>query len=197
MADNPFIQRRALGTEGYRPREVEVWGGGPQIIAGAVDIQPPHVEIERRRGVEGTPGETEGTGAFFRLLQKEVVGGIATFLQGGQVTGGDGNIFVDDIEVVDKDGDATSPDGHSLWLKIDGTAITADGVLMPGFNVAAALTEVNAPASIPDNIIPTAAAPDGTRYVLLGSWFDDTFVPSMPGNVQINHCPGSLSITRF
>lgn len=57
MADNPFIQRRALGTEGYRPREVEVWGGGPQIIAGAVDIQPPHVEIERRRGVESPPVE--------------------------------------------------------------------------------------------------------------------------------------------
>lgn len=193
---NPFIPPRNLPLPQERMTIIPATRGGLDIDAGATPYTPPFVEAEGGPEPEQEPN-SGASGAFFELIQKEVTGGTATFLQGGQATGGDGNILVDDTEVVDKDGAATSPDGHSLWLKITGTAITADGVLMPGFDVDTALTEAKAAESIPDNIIPTAADPDGTRYVLLGTWADGAFIPSSPGNVQINHCPGSLSITRF
>jgi len=50
--------------------------------------------------------------------------------------------------------------------------------------------------TVPDNVIPTIAAPTGKIYILLGHYFNNLFNPVGCGNFTISHCPGSISAAR-
>lgn len=114
-------------------------------------------------------------------------------LTGGTVTGGDTNVTIPDIDL----GTIATPpaDGTHFWIKVDGDAVVEDDVLLPGFNLSTAV--VSSGASVPTaNVIPTASAEAGTLYISLGSWSGGVFIPAGCGNIQVNHCPGSLTFSR-
>ena len=113
-------------------------------------------------------------------------------LTGGTVTGGSGNVVVGDINL----GTISSPpaNGTFHWLVCSGTAVVEDDVLLPGFTLST--VTVASGTSIPSNTIPTAAAPAGVLRISLGSWSNGVFVPAGCGNIQVSHCPGTLSYSR-
>ena len=113
-------------------------------------------------------------------------------LQGGVVQGGSGSITIEDTTI----GSVGSPpaDGTQVWIEVSYTATTDDDVLLPGGDVTAG--SIATGTSVPANDMPTAAAPTGTLYVPLGDFFNDTFRPAGCGNLQIAHCPGSLTYLR-
>ena len=128
------------------------------------------------------------TGPFCRVFKSEG----NWYLTGGQVSCGEGNETIADI---DFGSIATPPtDGTHFWLAISFTATVEDDVLLPGGDVTAAT--VASGTTIPDNTIPTASVPAGTIHVSLGSWTGEVFVPAGCGNIQIAHCPGSLTYSR-
>jgi hypothetical protein len=130
----------------------------------------------------------EQSGPFCRVFQDAG----AWYLTGGTVTGGTGNVTVPDIDLGDV-GDEPA-NGTHFWLVCSGDAVTEDDVLLAGFNLATAT--VGSGASLPSNTIPTALAPAGVLHVSLGSWSAGKFVPAPCGNLQISHCPGTLSYER-
>jgi hypothetical protein len=113
-------------------------------------------------------------------------------LTGGTVTGGTGNVTVPDIDLGDVGSEPA--DGTFFWLVCSGDAVTEDDVLLAGFDLATAT--VGSGTSLPSNTIPTALAPAGVLHVSLGSWSAGKFVPAGCGNLQISHCPGTLSYAR-
>jgi hypothetical protein len=156
-----------------------------------VTIYGPRVR-EPQKTIEMPSGKTqpaaEQSGPFCRVFQSEG----AWMLTGGTVTGGTGNVTVPDIDLGDVGSEPA--DGTFFWLVCSGDAITEDDVLLPGFDLATAT--VGSGTSLPSNTIPTAAAPAGVLHVSLGSWSAGKFVPAGCGNLQISHCPGTLSYSR-
>jgi len=162
------------------------------LLAWARSVNRTLAELRDRRiaGVIARPvGGGGGTdGPFCRVYQEEG----AWMLTGGTVTGGEGNETVPDIDLGDV-GDEPAGGTH-FWLECSGDAITEDDVLLPGFDLTTAT--VGSGASLPSNTIPTAAAPAGVLHVSLGSWSAGKFIPAGCGNLQISHCPGTLSYAR-
>ena len=111
------------------------------------------------------------------------------YLVGGVVSGGTGNIDIDDYNLATIGSEPA--DGTYVWLEVDFTAYVEDGVLLPGGDVTSVITGEG--TTLPDNVIPTAAAPDGMLVVPLGLWSNGSFVASDCGNIQVSHCPGSLT----
>jgi hypothetical protein len=142
-------------------------------------------KIEQRGGMPGGGGTD---GPFCRVFQSEGV----WYLTGGTVTGGTGNVTVPDIDLGDVGSEPA--DGTFFWLVCSGDAVTEDDVLLAGFDLATAT--VGSGTSLPSNTIPTAVAPAGVLHVSLGSWSAGKFVPAGCGNLQISHCPGTLSYAR-
>jgi hypothetical protein len=130
------------------------------------------------------------TGPFCRVFQSEGV----WYLTGGTVTGGDTNVEIDDIDLGDV-GDEPA-NGTWFWIEANGDAPVEDGVLLPGFDLSTAT--VGSGAVFPGtNTLPTAAAASGEIHISLGSWSGGVFIPSACGNIQITHCPGTLSHVRL
>jgi hypothetical protein len=113
-------------------------------------------------------------------------------LRGGTVMGGEGTVTVDD-ETIGTVGSEPA-DGTHVWLEIGFTATVEDDVLLPGGDVTTAT--IGSGTTVPSNTVPTASSPTGTLYVDLGDWLNGAFRPAGCGNLQIFHCPGSLSYTR-
>ena len=135
-----------------------------------------------------TEEEDTGTGPFCKVYKDET----HWKLTGGTVTGGSGNVIVADITL----GSISSvpANGTYSWLVCSGNAVAEDGVLLPGFTLSTAT--VASGTSIPSNTMPTAASTSGVLRISLGSWSNGAFVPAGCGNIQIFHCPGTLSHVR-
>ena len=147
----------------------------------------------RDRKIEGTGAKKAGgtavtEGPFCKVYKDDP----NWKLTGGSVIGGSGNIAVPDNNL----GTISSPpaDGTFYWLVCSGTAVVEDSVLLPGFTLST--VTVASGTSIPSNTIPTAAAPSGVLRISLGSWSNGKFIPAGCGNIQIFHCPGTLSYAR-
>jgi hypothetical protein len=113
-------------------------------------------------------------------------------LLGGTVTGGSGNITVPDLSLATVGEEPV--DGTHHWLEVSITAIVEDDVLLPGGDVTAATD--GSGTTLPDNTIPTYSSAAGTLYISLGSWALGKFTPAGCGNIQVSHCPGSLTYSR-
>lgn len=115
------------------------------------------------------------------------------YLRGGSVSGGTGNEIVADIDL----GPVATPpaNGNREWLEVDFTATVEDGVLFPGGDVTGVTVGAGG-TTLPANVVPTAADSDGMRVVDLGVWSDGRFLPVACGNIQVWHCPGSLTVSR-
>jgi hypothetical protein len=135
-----------------------------------------------------SPTVSAATGPFCRVFQDAG----AWMLTGGTVTGGEGNVTVPDIDLGDVGSEPA--DGTFFWLICSGDAVTEDDVLLAGFDLATAT--VGSGTSLPSNTIPTALAPAGVLHVSIGSWSTGKFIPAGCGNLQISHCPGTLSYAR-
>jgi hypothetical protein len=137
---------------------------------------------------KGKGGGTITQGPFCKVYQDDP----NWKLTGGSVIGGSGNVAVADNNL----GTISSPpaNGTFYWLVCSGTAVVEDSVLLPGFTLST--VTVASGSSIPSNTIPTAAAPAGVLRISLGSWSNGVFVPAGCGNIQIFHCPGTLSYSR-
>jgi len=113
------------------------------------------------------------------------------FLRGGIVSGGTGNITVDDFNL----GTDPMEDGLRFWVKVSFTALVDSGVLLIGGNVTAA--EIDFGDSLPDNDPCTKDAPAGTYYVDLGDWQNQIFRPSSCGNItSFTQCKGTPGWAR-
>jgi hypothetical protein len=113
-------------------------------------------------------------------------------LLGGTVTCGAGTETIADITI----GTIASPpaDGTFYWLACDVDANEEDDVLLPGGTLTAAAT--GSGTSLPSDIIPEVGAIEGTIHISLGEWMNGKFIPAGCGNLQISHCPGSLTFMR-
>jgi hypothetical protein len=118
------------------------------------------------------------------------------YLLGGVVTGGSGNITVPDLElaIITSGVEWAPDDGTHHWLRVSFTAYAVDDVLFAGGDVTA-VTDGSG-KTVPDNTIPTYDKPEGVLYISLGSWLNGLFNPAACGNIQVNHCTGSLGHTR-
>jgi hypothetical protein len=142
------------------------------------------VSFLKRRG----GGVSGFRSAFCRVYQS----GTDWMLLGGTVTGGAGN---ETIAAVTLGTVGTEPaDGIFQWIAASVTGLVEDAVLLPGGDLTAAVP--GSGASLPANTIPTASSPAGTLYISLGSWLGGKFIPAACGNIQVAHCPGTLSNYR-
>lgn len=133
-------------------------------------------------------------GAFYGQYVEPTSGD--TFLQGGTVSGGTGNKTKDDIKIIDSGtGDPVHAAGQHMYIEATGNGVTADGVLLPGWNLSTAT--IGYGATVPDNTLPTASSANSKKcYVDLGVFTADAFLPAQAGNVQISFCPGSYTVSR-
>lgn len=136
-----------------------------------------------------TPPADPGTPCSFGYVYKREG---HTFLQGGQVFGGTGNFVIEEIDLGET---ADLSESGYLYLTAHYTALTVDGVLLPGGNLTSANIVLEA-SSIPSNSIPTASSPNGQVHVQLGVYTENGFFPAGCGNIGISHCPGSLVPSR-
>ena len=163
----------------------------PPRYGPSVDEPQKTIEINRRQANAATSSQT---GAFYGLI---VVEGV-TYLQGGTCTGGDGTKTFADIEVIAADGTPAKASGWVMYIEATGNGITANDVLLPGWNLTPASTSIAYDASsVPSNTLPTGTSATGKKcYVRLGSFTDTGFSPDAIGNVQITFCPGAYNVTR-
>jgi hypothetical protein len=114
-------------------------------------------------------------------------------LLGGTVTSGGGTETIANITIGTLD---TPPaNGTFYWLACDVDANEEDDVLLPGGTLTAAAT--GSGTSLPGNTIPEVGAIEGTIHISLGEWMNGKFIPAGCGNLQISHCPGTLSANRY
>ena len=131
---------------------------------------------------------TGATGPFCNVYQTET----QWKLLGGTVTGGGGTETIDAITI----GNIETPpaDGTFYWLVCNMTANEEDGVLLPGGDLTYVTT--GSGNSVPDNDMPEIGSLSGQLNISLGEWMGDVFIPAGCGNIQIFHCPGTLSYSR-
>lgn len=157
---------------------------------GLAETQTPQGRILSLENIGIAGGAAAGGGAFCNIYELEG----QWMLTGGTVTGGEGNETIPDIDLGEIG--AEPDDGTHFWLVCTGTAPTEDDVLLPGIDLTSA--SVASGASFPGtNTLPTVAAPSGTLHISLGSWSGGAFIPSGCGNIQLTHCPGTLSHMRL
>lgn len=134
------------------------------------------------------PEEAGATGPFCNVYQTET----EWKLLGGTVTGGGGTETIDAITI----GNIETPpaDGTFYWLVCNMTANEEDGVLLPGGNLTSATT--GSGSSVPDNNMPEIGSLSGQLNISLGEWMGGVFTPAGCGNIQIFHCPATLSYSR-
>ena len=165
--------RRELWAPRYGPRK---------------DNNEPIVEITPRP-VEG--GEATSTCGFGSIYREDG----DWYLRGGVVSAGPDNHEIDDQTF------SVGTDlEHYLWLSMDITANTADGVLLPGIESSVAPTlPIPNGAAYPSSGIPTAAAPTKTIIIPLGLLTIEDGVPSYRHDgecspITVSHCPGQIGI---
>lgn len=140
----------------------------------------------------GTGGGGGTAGAFLTIY---VAADGHTYLQGGSVTGGTGVETAADIKIIDSGTGPTQTAGTHMYVIATGDGITADGVLLPGWNLTNA--SVGYASTVPDNTLPTASSSTGKLcHIDLGVFTSTGFLPAGAGNIQISHCLGSYSVSR-
>lgn len=120
-------------------------------------------------------------------------------IRGGVVYAGDKVWNVPDKDLnLDADGE------YKVWLSVGVTANTDDDneVLLPGLETSEepAWNQGDFSGNYPDVGIPDADDPSGLAIIALGKLTidsgDASFDPDECGSIIVDHCPGSLSITR-
>lgn len=114
-------------------------------------------------------------------------------LLGGTVTCGAGTETIADIAI----GTIASPpaDGTFYWLACNVSANEEDDVLLPGGELTA--VTIASGNTLPNNTIPEVGSLSGQVHISLGQWMNEKFIPAGCGNIQISHCPGTLSAIRY
>jgi hypothetical protein len=113
-------------------------------------------------------------------------------LLGGTVSGGDKTETIADITIGNVGSEPN--DGTFYWVAIAFKANVEDDVLLSGGDIQGVLIEDG--TTVRDNQTPTVAQPSGRLYISLGEWMGAKFIPAGCGNIQVNHCVGSISYSR-
>ena len=159
------------------------------LIGWARGVNRALVEL-RDRKIEGMIAQKKASisGPFCKVYQD----GENWKLLGGTVTCGAGTETIADITI----GTIATPpaDGTFYWLACVVDANEEDDVLLPG----GTLTDVTVDSgeTLPGNTIPVVGAIEGTIHISLGEWMNGKFITAGCGNIQISHCPGSLTYQR-
>lgn len=173
-------------------RLVEAWTDrrteSPPLSRKAVPTYGPSVDepqetIQIRNPRTATASATSLAGAFCATYIDDG----DTFIVGGNVSGGNGGSKeMDDYNV-------TGPTSGVLYVKVNVTAETADGVLLPGLEVNPASTSYTTTGGSNDSL--TAASPTGDFYVEIGRWAPDgTYIPTRCGHIFAGGCPGNYQV---
>jgi hypothetical protein len=191
---------RATLNENQRVRETRnapvlqaVLSRATTTIAGApISLSSP---VTKMRG-DVLGGGTAGGGAFNTIFVETVDPNAGdTYLLGGQVLGGTGSFIIPDIKIIDDESGVLRADGIRMTLKVTGTGVAADGVLLAGFTVTAANIIYTTPTSV---TVPTAGSLSGKFcFIDLGVFTPTGFQPTSVGHVNVSFCPSSYNITRF
>lgn len=140
----------------------------------------------------GGSSSSPPVGAFFGMITEEGV----RYLQGGTVTAGSGSDTAVNIAFTNALGVPLQTPGTHMYAEVTGSGITADGVLLPGYNLTS--ISVGYGAEVPSNTLPLAAGATGKKcYVDLGVFTETSFLPAGSGNIQISYCPGSYTVSRY
>lgn len=87
-----------------------------------------------------------------------------------------------------------------LWLQIDIVANIEEGLLLPGIASSTAPTWETG-STYPSQTIPEAPGAEGTAIIPVGRIIVEGGVPiiisQLCGNVQVTHCPGTLSAAPY
>jgi hypothetical protein len=172
---------------------------GTDAIADSRVFNKTRVEIEARRLVDAAAGTGGTEGAFFTMrvvadaVDPDDNGDI--YLQGGMVSGGTGNIVIDEIKLYDAFTDTwVGSDGDTLIITVTGNGQETSGILDPIYNVTAAAATIG---TVGSNTLPAAGSVSGkTCYILLGTYLEAGFAPSSVGNIMIGFCWGNYTISR-
>lgn len=157
----------------------------------------PGVGYLLKRGLGGTALEIRGVSKGQQAVSngpfcKVYVDAPIWRLLGGTITGGIGTETLSSIGLATVGAEPANGTFH--WLIANVTATVEDDVLLPGCDLTSVSTDSG--ATVPNNTIPTASSPTGILNVSLGEWMGGKFIPAGCGNLQISHCPGSLSVSR-
>lgn len=139
------------------------------------------------------------TAGAFLTLYEDANG--HTWLQGGQVTGGNGgSVSITNIKVVDATNGpvfdtVTQTAGNHLYIKANCTATVANGQMLPGVLLNSAETTTTAGT----NHSFTVVSPDetGDMWYSIGVWTESNFLPSGVGNLHVSGCIGNFSFSRI
>ena len=113
-------------------------------------------------------------------------------LLGGTVSGGDKTETIADITIGNLGSEPD--DGTFYWIAVAFKANVEDDVLLSGGDIQGVLIEDG--PTVRDNRTPTVDQPSGRLYISIGEWLGAKFIPAGCGNIQVNHCVGSLSYSR-
>ena len=121
---------------------------------------------------------------------------LKTGIQGGVVYAGD---KVWDVEP--KALTLTATGTYKVWLEVNVTANVEDEVLLPGIKTSTEPAWKQSGDSYPTQTMPTAPSGTGKAIIALGTLTlkdgKANFVKTGCGVVRIDHCPGTLTHTRF
>lgn len=191
MADNSQLDLPGKFKPGMR-----YWMKGETLIKWQENIKKDRViagpGIEENQTPQGriwtAGGGVPASGPFCTVFKA----GADWKLRGGVVSGGSTNETISDITIGTVG--AVPADGTFYWLECEFTALSEEGILLPGGDLGT-VTEGNG-SSLPDNVIPTGPSPSGSIVIPLGQWLGGGFAPSGCGDISITHCPGTLAYSR-
>lgn len=172
----------------------------PRLRMTAMDMGYKYTETKIDFPDRGGNGDqtTDTGGAFYGMRTVSSgpnVGDI--YLQGGMVSGGTGNDEISEFKLYDAGSKTwTGSPGSTLIITASGTGQATNGILDPIWNLDTATLSKTSAGS---NSLPTATSAGSGKicYILIGSYFDGGFSPSGAGNININFCWGSYSISRI
>ena len=177
-------------AELFRPRASESFSQTPVQPAGVGNV---HGTGSSMKNELPSGGGGPQTGAFYGMY---VNGDGDTMLQGGTCTGGDGTETFIDIKVIDASTGPIQSAGYVMYIEATGNGVTANNVLLPGWNQTDASIAYDA-SVVPNDTLPIGSSATGkTCHIRIGSFTETGFQPDNFGNIHISFCPGSYSISR-
>jgi hypothetical protein len=175
------------------PDEPDSGGGKYWVLIGAVPRSGP---VDQKVSSDVCWGGSS-IAANYAFSRTYTDGSGNLMMQGGMVTGGTRTHVLADKLLLASGGTAPA-DGKMVVMHIGLTAITDDGVVLPGCTLDSDPPTIAVNIStMPSNGIPDDSDPGGDLYVYLGYWRGGTFYPANAGgNITVVHWLGSLTAYR-
>lgn len=140
-------------------------------------------------------GDAVSYGAFYTMRVVEAAGDATgdIYLQGGMVSGSEGNVSVAEIKLYDAGTDTwQGSSGNHIILSVTGDGQATSGILDPVYKVTAVSHSIT--SSVGANTLPAVGSLTGKICkISLGTFYAGGFGPAKAGNISIQFCWGGYS----